>query len=295
MPVLSRYTHYLKYEKRLSPNTLLAYSKDLEQFRMFLSEVGYEGELHEADTAVIRYWVVNLLENSISPRTTHRKISSLRRFFRYCKQNGICEENPVDGLVLPKVEKRLPVFVDEEAMRVLFEEIEFPDGFKGARDRFVLGLFYGTGIRLSELLNLRVDDLDVSKGQIKVKGKGEKDRIIPFPEEIHGVFNEYMRHRSEEFGEYDKVYLILTDAGNQVYPKFVYRLVNMYLSFVTTVSKKSPHILRHSFATHLLNRGADLNAIKELLGHANLSATQVYTHTSFDKLKRVFQQAHPRA
>ncbi len=295
MPVLSRYTHYIKYEKRLSPNTLLAYSKDLGQFDAFLSEIGYEFAMHEADTAVIRYWVVSLLENDISPRTAHRKISSLRRFFRYCKQNGFCEDNPVDSLVLPKLEKRLPVFVDEESMRMLFEEIEFPDGFKGARDRLVLSLFYGTGIRLSELINLGVADLDHSRGQIKVQGKGEKDRIIPFPEEIHDVLHEYIRLRTEVIEEYDEGNLILTDSGHQVYPKFVYRLVNMYLSFVTTVSKKSPHILRHSFATHLLNRGADLNAIKELLGHANLSATQVYTHTSFDKLKRVFQQAHPRA
>ncbi len=295
MSILSRYTQYLQYEKRLSPNTLLAYGKDLEQFDLFLSLQGFEDGIHKSDTGIIRFWVVSLLESGISARSTHRKISSLRRFFRYCLQNGLCSENPVDGLVLPKLEKRLPVFVDEEAMRILFEDIEFPVGFRGCRDRLVLELFYGTGIRLSELINLKVEDFDLSGGLIKVTGKGGKDRIIPFPKEMHDVFIEYESMKLGEFGEYNKGYLILTDAGKSVYPKFVYRLVNMYLSYVTTVSKKSPHILRHSFATHLLNRGADLNAIKELLGHANLSATQVYTHTSFDKLKRVFQQAHPRA
>ncbi len=295
MSVLSSYSQHLKYEKRLSTNTLIAYIKDLDQYVSFLLLQGFKDGIERSDSGMIRFWVISLLESGISARTIHRKISSLRRFFRYCQQNSLCVENPVDSLVLPKQEKRLPVFVDEESMRILFEEIDFPAGFKGCRDRLVLELFYGTGIRLSELINLKVKDFYLSESLIRVMGKGGKDRIIPFPEEIHDVFIEYVSLKSDEFKGYNKGYLILTDSGKQVYPKFVYRLVNMYLSYVTTVSKRSPHILRHSFATHLLNRGADLNAIKELLGHANLSATQVYTHTSFDKLKRVFQQAHPRA
>lgn len=295
MHVLNRYIHYLKYEKRLSPNTLLAYNKDLEQFDVFLHLLEFEGEINMADTAVIRYWVVHLMEGGLSTRSVHRKISSLRRFFQFCKQNSLCEDNPVDSLILPKLEKRLPVFVDEESMRILFDEIEFTKDFAGCRDRLVLELLYGTGIRLSELLNLRDKDIDEAGAYIRVTGKGSKERIIPFPSGIPKIYNEYKRLRFDQFGMDCQDNLILTDKGEQIYPKFVYRLVNLYLSFVTTVSKKSPHILRHSFATHLLNRGADLNAIKELLGHANLSATQVYTHTSFDKLKRVFQQAHPRA
>lgn len=295
MTVLSRYIHHLKYEKRLSPNTLLAYSNDLEQFEEFLASLGFEGDLHEADTSMIRYWVVQLLEKGLSTRTAHRKISSLRRFYRFCTQNSICKDNPVDTFVLPRLKKRLPVFVDEESMQKLFSQIEFPDGFHGIRDKLILELFYGTGIRLSELIELKDIDIDEEGGYIKVRGKGEKDRIVPFPHETGTLIKEYRRQRSESFERYDQGFLIITDSENKLYPKFVYRVVNLYLSFVTTVSKKSPHILRHSFATHLLNRGADLNAIKELLGHANLSATQVYTHTSFDKLKRVFQQAHPRA
>ncbi len=295
MPFLSQYFHYLKYEKRLSPNTLLAYSKDLEQFGVFLRIIEFEGEIHLADTALIRFWVVHLLEDGLSARSVHRKISSLRRYFRFCKQNDLCDDNPVDSLILPKLEKRLPVFVDEESLRILFEEFEFTDDFAGCRDRLVLELLYGTGIRLSELLNLQDKDIDEAGAYIRVLGKGSKERIIPFPSEISRILKEYNSLKNAQFGSDCQDNLILTDHGKQVYPKFVYRLVNMYLSYVTTVSKKSPHILRHSFATHLLNRGADLNAIKELLGHANLSATQVYTHTSFDKLKRVFQQAHPRA
>ena len=295
MHVLNRYIHFLKYEKRLSPNTLLAYGKDLDQFQTFLLALEFDRGIQQADTALVRYWVVHLLENGLSTRSVHRKISSLRRFFKYCKQNDLCEDNPVDSLVLPKLEKRLPIFVDEESMRILFEEIEFPEGFSGCRDRLVLELLYGTGIRLSELVNLKDKDIDKAGGYIRVGGKGSKERIIPFPPEFVRVLNEYLTLRSIQFGPDHHGSLILIDSGKQIYQKFVYRLVNLYLSYVTTVSKKSPHILRHSFATHLLNRGADLNAIKELLGHANLSATQVYTHTSFDKLKRVFQQAHPRA
>lgn len=295
MHVLNRYIHFLKYEKRLSPNTLLAYSKDLDQFSDFLLELGFDGMIHQADTSLIRYWLVNLLENGLSARSVHRKISSLRRFFKYCKQNDLCEDNPVDALVLPKLDKRLPQFVDEESMRLLFEEVEFPDGFAGSRDHLILALLYGTGIRLSELVNIRDEDLDEAGSYIRIKGKGNKERIIPYPKEFSKILNTYQTYRLKEFGGDHQAYLILLDSGNQIYPKFVYRLVNLYLSYVTTISKKSPHILRHSFATHLLNRGADLNAIKELLGHANLSATQVYTHTSFDKLKKVFHQAHPRA
>ena len=295
MPVLNRYSHFLEFEKRLSPNTLLAYSNDLDQFRTFLLTLEYDGEIHQADTFLVRYWVVQLMEQGLSARSVHRKVSSLRRFFKFCKQNNYCSDNPVDSLVLPKLEKRLPVFVDEESMRILFEEIEFPEGFSGCRDRLVLELLYGTGIRLSELVALKDRNIEEAGGYIRVIGKGSKERIIPFPGEILSVLNEYWTLRLHEFGPDHQDNLILTDSGKQVYPKFVYRLVKLYLSYVTTVSKKSPHILRHSFATHLLNRGADLNAIKELLGHASLSATQVYTHTSFDKLKRVFQQAHPRA
>lgn len=295
MPVLNRYIHYLKYEKRLSANTLLAYSKDLDQFRIFLDETGFHAGIHMADNSLVRYWIVHLLENDISSRTVHRKISALRRFFKYCEQAGLCSENPVDAVMMPKLSRRLPVFVDEDAMRILFEETSYPDGFPGCRDRLVLELFYGTGIRLSELVNLRDCDIDESGSFIRVLGKGLKERIIPYPPGINGLLSEYKALWEAEFGS-DKIErLIVTDSGKEVYPKFVYRLVKHYLSFVTTVSKKSPHIIRHSFATHLLNRGADLNAIKELLGHTNLSATQVYTHTSFNKLKRVFQQAHPRA
>lgn len=295
MHVLSRYTHHLKYEKRLSPNTLLAYSNDLGQFSSFIKSIEYEGEIQDADSSVIRFWIVNLLEKGISTRSAHRKISSLRRFYRFCRQDGIIKDNPVDTVVLPKMQKRLPVFIDEESICRLFKEIEYPDGFEGARDKLVLELLYGTGIRLSELIDLRDSDIDESGGVIRVLGKGEKERIIPFPGNLSDSVNCYKGLRDAEFGDEMDDYLLLTNSGSHLYPKFVYRVVNLYLSFVTTVSKKSPHIIRHSFATHLLNRGADLNAIKELLGHANLSATQVYTHTSFDKLKRVFQQAHPRA
>jgi len=295
MPVSDKFFHYLEFEKRLSPRTLVSYRTDLSQFENFLEIDGSGQDLLQASSNLVRSWIVYLLESGISARSIHRKATVLRRFYKFCRREGLRQDDPISVLVLPKLEKRLPVFVDEESFMILFDQMEYSEGFDGFRDRLVLELFYGTGIRLSELVNLSDESVSLSACTIKVLGKGGKERIIPLPEELVNTYTNYLTARDVTFGQKSFPALILTDNGNKTYPKFVYRLVKKYLSYVTTVSKRSPHIIRHSFATHLLNRGADLNAIKELLGHANLSATQIYTHTSFEKLRKVYDLAHPRA
>jgi integrase/recombinase XerC len=205
------------------------------------------------------------------------------------------EKNPAEQLITPKVPKRLPSFVKEKEMDMLLDGIEFGNDYAGFRNRMIIDLFYGTGIRLSELTNLQLSNIDLSGGVIKVTGKRNKDRIVPLHQSLLKAMPLYIEQRNQFLGSTPSTYLFLTDAGNPLYSKFVYRLVKQYLSAVTTLAKKSPHVLRHTFATALLNRGADLNAIKELLGHANLAATEIYTHTTFAQLNAIYKQAHPRA
>jgi len=243
----------------------------------------------------IRAWIVSMLENKYSTVSVHRKISCLRVFYRYLRKEGIVKSDPLEKVVLPKRKKTLPVFVEEEALTNLLDNYSFGDGFAGIRNRTIIELLYLTGMRRSELIGLRDQDVDLAEGSLKVTGKRNKQRIIPLVKSFNQRLEEYIKVRNENVDTSDNGWFFITDKGNKLYDKYVYNTVNKYLAMVTTIEKKSPHILRHTFATHMLNRGADLNSIKELLGHANLSATQIYTHNTFEKLKKVYKQAHPRA
>ena len=288
------FLNYLKYEKRYSQNTLTAYENDLDQFILFGKKLVEDFCVEEIDYHLIRQWIVSLMDNGISAKSVNRKISTLKTFFKFLMREGVIEKNPTDKIAIPKMGKKLPVFVQEKEMNRLLDGRFFTEDFEGRRDKAVVSLFYGTGIRLSELVGIRFSDLNLNEKMVKVNGKRDKQRLVPFPLEISTVLTDYISLRNELFPDSGN-FLFLTENGDPVYNKLIYRIVKKQLSLVTTVEKKSPHILRHSYATHLLNRGADLNAIKELLGHANLAATQIYTHTTFEQLKKVYKQAHPRA
>jgi integrase/recombinase XerC len=290
---IERFIRYVRYEKRFSPHTIKAYETDLLQFQTFLTT--YETTLAEATHTLVRSWVMECMEASTGAKSINRKISSLRSFYKFLQREGLVDKNPMAQVQAPKIPKRLPVIVEEAKLNTLLDdEAFFPSGFEGLRDRVVLELLYGTGIRLAELLGLKNSDIDVYNQQIKVLGKRNKERIIPLAKPLYALLQVYIDQKNElGFTSTDK--LIVTDKGTAAYPQLIYRLVKQALGEVSTQDKKSPHILRHSFATALLNKGAELTAIKELLGHANLSATQVYTHNSIEKLKSIYKQAHPKA
>ena len=283
-----RFLHFLEHEKRYSVHTLKSYSTDLEQFIQFLSSEFQVNTVKDVNFQFVRSWIARLLSNNISARSVNRKITTLKTYFRFLLQENMIKQSPMQKIISPKTSKKLPVFVEEIKMDELLNEIDFGEGFLAQRDRLILELFYFTGIRLSELINLRNKDIDFSNSTILVLGKRNKERLIPLISDIVSKIKELSTSNKSPF-------LFTTEEGEQISTKQVYRLVNKYLSMVTSLDKKSPHILRHTFATHMLNNGADINAIKELLGHANLSATQAYTHNTIEKLKTVYKQAHPRA
>lgn len=293
MDYIKQFINYLAKEKRYSVHTVTAYQKDLLQFVDFYIKNFGEENILKANNSIIRSWIVELIENKISTRSVNRKVSSLKSFFNYCLKNDYIKENPTSKLVLPKVKKRLPEFLQESETDKLFEKIEFPNTFEGVRDRLILELFYATGMRLSELTNLKIQAVNLSQHTVKVLGKRNKERILPLNNKCIELYDRYLSYRSKL--KTDSNYLFLTLKGEKIYNKLVYSIVNKYLSSVSSLNKKSPHILRHTFATHMLNNGADLNAIKELLGHSSLAATEVYTHNSIEKLKNIYKQAHPKA
>lgn len=284
------FLQYLQFEKRLSKHTVLAYSGDLQQFYSFLESTYQIKNLSDINHTIIRSWVVELMDQKISPRSVNRKITTLKTFCKYLLRQGTVTENPMLKIMSPKTSKRLPVFVEKDNMNALLDTIAFGDDLEGIRNKLIIELLYATGIRLSELINLELANVDLVACQIKVLGKRNKERIVPFNNEVKNSIQTYMDKKPGLPGKF----LFQLKSGKKMYEKFVYRIVNEYLTMVTTVDKKSPHVLRHTFATHMLNNGADLNAIKELLGHANLSATQVYTHNTVEKLKNVHKQAHPK-
>lgn len=292
-PQLQSFLDYLKYEKRYSQHTLIGYQTDLEQFFAYLASQ-FEAPAIDAITAMfIRSWLAEIKEGGISSKSINRKISSLKSFFKYQLKAGTLDQSPMATITAPKAGKRLPVFVAEQDVHTLFEYVEFTDDWKGRTERLVLLLFYSTGMRLSELINLKTTQLDVAQAQVKVVGKGNKERIIPVSKELAAGLQQYITEKPVILPGIPHIFT--TVKGKPLQARTVYAFVKRYLSMVTTIQKKSPHILRHSFATHLMNNGADLNAVKELLGHSSLAATQVYTHNTIEKLKEVFKKAHPKA
>ncbi len=292
--MVESFLKYLQYEKRFSVHTVLAYQQDLDQLSQYLSETYEITNTQEATYPLLRGWVVSLMESGLAPSSVNRKLATLKSYYKFLQTRAVINQNPALKLRPLKTEKRLPTFVREGEMTVLLDQIPFTVDFQGMRDKLILEMLYATGIRLSELIGLKDSDVNLFQGQIKVLGKRNKERVIPIHEPLRHLISGFIKVRNQEFPDCEK-FLILTDSGTKLYPVFVYRIVKRYLNLVTTVTKKSPHVLRHTFATHLLNKGADLNAVKDLLGHTSLAATQVYTHNSMEKLKSVFDQAHPKA
>ena len=293
MTRIEDFLRYLQAERRYAEHTIKAYKNDLYQFHAFCQDSDHEGvDLH---FRTIRSWVVSLMDSGYSSRTVHRKLTSLSTYCKYLIKEGELDSNPLDRVLKPRLNKRVPTFVEDGKMDLLLDEFEFGEDFKGIRNRLVLDMLYQTGMRRSELIGLSIGSINREGKCVKVVGKRGKERIIPLNEQMLEAVERYLLIREKVVENKTTERLIVTEKGGAAYDKLIYRIVNSYLSMVTTLDKKSPHVLRHTFATHMLNRGADLNAIKELLGHANLSATQVYTHNTYKKLKSIYNQAHPRA
>lgn len=286
---------YLQHEKRYSLHTVQSYSADLSEFQQFL---GIKFELVPVGAAHIhiREFVMGLIEKGCAPSTISRKLSALRSFYKYLLRLGLIGRNPTTLIKTPRLPVRLPVFVDDQKLDLLLDSIEiFDDSFASVRDKMVLETLFGTGIRLSELLSMHEDDVDFYDLSIKIIGKRNKERIVPISKQLASQLKNYILQKSLQNFNNKKGLLFVTDKGANAYAILIRRIVVRYLTFISTLDKKSPHVLRHSYATSLLNRGADLNAIKELLGHASLAATQIYTHNSIERLKTIYNQAHPKA
>ncbi len=286
---------YLKFQKRYSEHTIISYETDLIAFFDYLYVQFGELQLKQIKSPVVRSWLAQLKEKGNNAKTINRKISSLKTFFKHCLRQGEIEVSPMGTVVSPKQNKRLPQFVEKKDTDTLFTYMEFPDNFSGHTEKLILQLFYHTGMRQAELMGLKESQIDFAKSSIKVLGKGSKERIIPVSAELVQLMRAYIQFKVNAIKSADREYLLVRETGQKLYPKWVYNCVKKYLSLVTTIDKKSPHILRHTFATHLTNNGADLNAVKELLGHSSLAATQIYTHNTIEKLKDVYKKAHPKA
>lgn len=295
--VTERFIRYIEHEKRYSQNTVKAYQSDLHQFITFLFNTFEITDPVNADHQMIRSWLVNLIEQDVSTRSVNRKITTLKSFYRFLKKQNLITGNPMQKVISPKPKKSLPVFVKQTEMDTLLNDIDFGEGFEAVRNKLIIEAFYLTGMRLAELVAAKITDIDQEKGTMKITGKRNKQRIIPLSGTLMESMTRYLPLRNEISSKTDpeNPYLFITSGGKQTYPKLVYRIITKHLAYVSSNSKKSPHTLRHTFATIMLNNGADLNAIKEILGHSSLSATQVYTHNTIEKLQNIYKQAHPRA
>lgn len=293
--MLFSFINYLEHEKRASAHTVLAYQKDLEQFSDFL-KLSFGEDMTNAGHGEIRAWIVDLVEQGLSATTVNRKMATLRSFYKFLLRSGVLTKDPTYKLRALKTPKKLPEFIQESSMDQILNEIEYEQTFEGQRDKMVMEFLYLTGVRLSELIQLKWSDINFADQTVKVLGKRKKQRIIPITASLNRNIISYRKVFEETFSNLNESdYFIVINSKKQVYPMKIYRIVRKYLDLFAQTSKRSPHLLRHTFATHLLNKGADLNAVKDLLGHANLAATQVYTHNSMEKLKAVFEQAHPKA
>ena len=302
---LDKFIEYIRFEKRYSPHTVSAYQSDMEQFLLFLNppntipSVSHPSEISHHH---IRNWMVELMDNKLLARSVNRKIATLRKYFKFLLQEGEITINPTSRINVPKVPKNLPTIVDSDKLTGLLDgkldeenKPTFSEDFHGLRDKLVIEMLFGTGMRLAEIIGIKEEDINLYENTIKVLGKRNKQRIIPLNSELVQLLKRYTEAKKSENFHNNSVTFLVTDKGASAYPKLIYLIVQKYLSHISTQDKKSPHVLRHTFATSLLNKGADLNAIKELLGHANLSATQIYTHNSVERLKSIYKQAHPKA
>jgi integrase/recombinase XerC len=294
LPIIQPFLDYLKFEKRFSQHTILAYENDLTAFWDFI--IIQYGELKPAEVShlFIRTWLASLKDAGMTAKSINRKISTLKSYYKYNMKVGEVQQSPMIKIIAPKNEKRLPQFVADKDISTLFAHVEFTDDWKGKTEYLLLSIFYHTGMRLSELINLKEANVSFYSQTLRVLGKGNKERVLPVNDELIGLIKAYsVERKALEHLSTDN--LLVNEKGKALAPRQVYSIVKKYLSLVTTIEKRSPHVLRHTFATHLVNNGADLNAVKEMLGHSSLAATQVYTHNTIEKLKNIYQKAHPKA
>ncbi len=300
LELIQKYLKYLQIEKNASPHTIVSYETDLKQFEEFCKKEfkSDSPEIEKTDRLLIRIWLGEMTEKGLERSTIARKVAAIRSFYKYCFKRGYIEKNPAHLLIVPKKEKKLPATVNSEDIRRMIDNVDTDDP-KGIQIKAILEVFYCTGIRLSELIKLNISDIDFGSKQVRVIGKGNKQRIIPLGEKALNALKNHIAHRAQLYGnrtgEDARKALFLAASGHRIYPKAVQNIVKKQLQLESEVVQKSPHVLRHSFATHMLDAGADIRIIKEFLGHANLSATQIYTHTSVERLKKVYELAHPRA
>ena len=293
--MIKSFINYLTYEKRYSSHTIISYKNDVTQFYSYIQDKYSVYEECEINHHMIRSWLVHMMQSGTSAKSINRKFSTLRTYFLFLRRENVIDFNPTKKVLPPKVGKRLPAFIQKEDMRTLLDDLVFNDNFSGCRDKIIINILYNTGIRRAELINLKDSDFDFYSKTVKVLGKGNKERIIPITEDLILEIKSYINIRNDFFENRTFLYTVVTDKGNKMYPKLVYNVVNMNLSKVSSIEKRSPHILRHSIATHLADEDVDLNAIKTMLGHSNLSSTQIYTHNSVEKLKKAYLKAHPKA
>lgn len=294
MPFQS-FIDYLLLEKNYSGLTVKAYEKDLSDFLAFNTSQFDQENIEQANYSQIRSWIVSLVEKEISNRSINRKVSALNTYYKFLLKIGDIDVNPLAKHKALKTSKKIQVPFSEAEIAIVLDELNFQEGYKGLRDKLIIELFYSTGIRRIELVQLQLKDIDISNKTLKVLGKRNKERFVPLLQSVLQTIKKYQEARNKLEVIKDNDYLFLTQKGVKIYETLVYRIINEYFSLASTKVKKSPHILRHSFATHLLNQGADLNAVKELLGHSSLAATQVYTHNSIAELKKVYLNTHPRS
>ena len=293
--MVESFLKYVQFEKRFSPHTVLSYQTDLQQFGAFLKQSYSEKKPELANFGMVRSWIVQLVESGRNASSINRKIACLRSFYKFLLKREVITKDPMIKIRVLKAKRKLPHFVKENDMVAMLDNADFTDDHNGLRDRLILELFYGTGMRLSELINLRESHINLRERTVKVLGKRNKERVIPFLPGLVLIIEAYRKARKKEVEGVNHDHLLVTDEGERLYPMMVYRTVKKYLNKFTSVDKRSPHVLRHTYATHLMNKGAEINALKDLLGHTSLAATQVYTHNSMDKIKKVFDRAHPKA